>query len=353
LLDYSLLRNILFRFNAETSHNIVEFFLKLIKYMPFLNEYIIKINFIDDTKLHQNIFNTIFKHPIGLAAGFDKNGKIIDTTKTLGFSYSEIGTITLRPQSGNSKPRLFRHIKEKSIQNAMGFNNIGSYDVIKNIHNSNIKTPLGINIGKNKDIPNEYTLNQYKILIDKFKDLCTYIVINISSPNTLNLRDLQNEEFISDIFKLAKKLTSKPILLKLSPDMSNEKAIKLCNVAISSGADGIIATNTTIDYSLVKNPINNGGISGEVLNKKSYEFFKNIAKEFFGKTILISVGGISNATQAYERLKAGASLIQCYSGLIYQGPSMVRNINKDILKLIQNDGYNNISDIIGIDIKNN
>ena len=187
-------------------------------------------------------------------------------------------------------------------------------------------------------------------MIKNFEHLGDYLVVNISSPNTPNLRDLQNEEFIQSLFSKAKSITSKPIFLKIAPDMDASVAIILCKCAIDSGADGIIATNTTIDYSLLPNPQNFGGISGEVLKQKSYELFKAISKELFGKTILISVGGISNAQDAYDRIKAGASLVQVYSGFIFKGPSMVREINQGLVELLKNDGYEHISQAIGVDL---
>ncbi|MFA6788436.1 MAG: dihydroorotate dehydrogenase (quinone), partial [Arcobacteraceae bacterium] len=269
-----------------------------------------------------------------------------------GFGFTEIGTMTPKPQEGNAKPRLFRHKEEKSLQNAMGFNNEGSAVVAKNLSSVYPNAiPIGANIGKNKNTSQEDALNDYKILIEKFKDISDYLVINISSPNTPNLRDLQNEKFIAELFTMARSLTLKPIFLKIAPDMEANVAIDLCKTAVNSGASGIIATNTTIDYSLVKEPKEIGGISGAVLAPKSYELFKAIAQELFGKTILISVGGINNAQEAYKRLKAGASLVQCYSGLIFEGPSMVRKINTGILELMEKDGFKTIHDVIGSDLK--
>ena len=189
------------------------------------------------------------------------------------------------------------------------------------------------------------------MLIKKFEATSDYLVINISSPNTPNLRDLQNEKFITELFTMAKKLTQKPILLKIAPDMDPQVAIDLCNSAVNAGAAGIIATNTTIDYSLVPNCQDFGGLSGACLTDKSYSIFKEIAKELYGKTILISAGGISTGEQAYARIKAGASLVQSYSGLIFEGPSMVRKINEELLELMAKDGYSNITEAIGSDLK--
>ncbi len=352
MFNYDLLKKILFWFNPETAHSLGECALKVLPYITPLNQYMIKKNFIIDYKLQQEILGISFQNPVGLGAGFDKNATMINSMMALGFGFTEIGTMTPKPQEGNPKPRLFRHKKENSLQNAMGFNNEGSAVVAQNLAKVYpCAIPIGANIGKNKTTSQEEALNDYKILIEKFKDISDYLVINISSPNTPNLRDLQNEKFITELFTMARGLTSKPIFLKIAPDMEANVAIDLCKTAVNSGASGIIATNTTIDYSLVKEPKEIGGISGAVLAPKSYELFQALAKELFGKTILISVGGISNAQEAYKRLKAGASLVQCYTGLIFEGPSMVKNINTGILELMKKDGFKTIQDVIGSDLK--
>lgn len=339
-------------FQPETAHNIGELGLRVLPKCKLLNNYMVKKNFIMNPKLTQEIFGLEFKNPVGLAAGFDKNATMIKSMPALGFGFTEIGTMTPRAQEGNPKPRMFRYPKEKSVQNAMGFNNKGSAKVLENLKKVYPFTiPVGANIGKNKTTPEEHALLDYKALIRKFKDSSDYLVINISSPNTPNLRDLQNEEFINELFSMAKKLTDKPIFLKIAPDMQADVAIELCKTAVNAGADGIIATNTTIDYSLVPNCKDFGGLSGECLKQKSKELFEQIAKELFGKTVLISVGGISTASEAYARLKLGASLIQTYSGLIFEGPSMLKEINEGILKLMQKDGFENISEVIGSDLK--
>jgi dihydroorotate dehydrogenase len=247
---------------------------------------------------------------------------------------------------------MFRHIEEESIQNAMGFNNQGAYKVVKRVQKRYpFSTPIGINIGKNKVTSDKEAINDYIYLIKSFNGLGDYFVINISSPNTPGLRDLQNEEFITELFSKAKALTDKPILLKIAPDMTLKDAVALATLAVKKGADGIIATNTTIDYSLVKHPKDIGGISGAVLKQKSFEIFEAIAKKLYGKTTLISVGGIDSAQEAYKRIKAGASLVQIYSGLIFHGPDMIMNINKALIELIKADGYTNITEAIGADRK--
>ena len=352
MFSYNTLKKVLFRFEPETAHNIAETSLKVVSNCKIIQNFMENKNYINNNKLSQEIFGVSFANPVGLAAGFDKNATMVKAMPSLGFGFTEIGTMTPRPQDGNPKPRMFRYPEQKSVQNAMGFNNKGAHEVLKNlkkVYPSSI--PVGVNIGKNKLTPEEFALSDYKMLIKKFEQTSDYLVINISSPNTPNLRDLQNEKFITELFTMAKEFTKKPILLKIAPDMEAQVAIDLCKSAINAGASGIIATNTTIDYDLVPNCQDFGGLSGACLTNKSYNIFKEIAKELFGKTILISAGGISTGEQAYARIKAGASLVQSYSGLIFEGPSMVRKINEELLELIAKDGYANITEAIGADLK--
>jgi len=352
MTNYSTIKPLLFRLEPETAHHLAEFVLRLpnICQIPF--NLFLKSHFITHDVLKQELFGREFLNPVGLGAGFDKNATMIRGMQILGFGFTEIGTVTPRPQDGNPKPRMFRHIEEQSIQNAMGFNNDGAYKVVKRVKKRfPFTTPIGINIGKNKNTPEKEALNDYTHLIKSFDGLGDYFVINISSPNTPGLRDLQNEEFITKLFSEAKKLTDKPILLKIAPDMEIEDAMSLTKMAVEKGADGIIATNTTIDYSVVKNPKNIGGISGAALKEKSFKIFEAIAKELYGKTVLISVGGIDSAEEAYKRIKAGASLVQILSGLIFHGPNMIMDINRELIELIKADGYDNITQAIGSDRK--
>ncbi len=352
MFNYETLKKILFLLQPETAHNIAEIGLRFLPKCKLLNNLMVEKNFILSSKLSQELLGIKFPNPVGLAAGFDKNAKMIKAMPALGFGFTEIGTVTPKAQEGNPKPRMFRYPEYNSVQNAMGFNNHGSAKVLTDLQkNYPFIIPIGTNIGKNKNTPEEYALFDYKALIKKFEKISDYLVINISSPNTPNLRDLQNEKFINELFEMAKTLTKKPIFLKIAPDMEVDIAIKICNSAVDAGASGIIATNTTIDYSLIPNCKDFGGLSGECLKEKSYKLFKELAKEFFGKTTLISVGGVSTGTEAYKRLKAGASLVQSYSGMIFKGPSMVRKINEEILELMKQDGYNHISEVIGSDLK--
>jgi len=352
LFSYETLKRVMFNFEPETAHLVAGFGLKALPFCPPLYNKIRSHYFVDETILHQNIFGQEFKNPVGLAAGFDKNGEYIKATPALGFGYTEIGTITPLAQSGNQKPRLFRLIEDESIQNAMGFNNKGADFMLKKLKKlKSFDYPIGINIGKNKVTSEDRAIDDYKKLFEIFKDFGTYIVINISSPNTPGLRDLQNEKFIKEVFGVGKSITTKPILLKIAPDMSSQDAIDISKVALSAGASGIIATNTTIDYSLTPHAKDFGGISGKLLKDKSYHLFKDLASEVFGKGILISVGGIDSADEAYKRIKAGANLIQVYSMLIYRGPNLIKEINEGLIKMLKADGFENINQAVGADLK--
>jgi dihydroorotate dehydrogenase len=342
----------MFRLDPESAHIVAGYTLRALGLCPACVRLLANKYFVDNSVLHQNIFGRTFANPVGLAAGFDKDGDYISAMPALGFGFTEIGTVTPRPQNGNPKPRLFRLIEDRSIQNAMGFNNKGSYHMIKRLKKMRFfDYPVGINIGKNKTTPENEALKDYETLFRAFKDYGTYIVINISSPNTPGLRDLQNESFIKEIFRIGTEITDKPILLKIAPDMEPEQAIELCKSAVKAGAAGIIATNTTVDYTLTPHAKDFGGISGELLKEKSFTLFRAIANELYGQTILVSVGGIDSAAEAYRRIRSGANLIQIYSGLIYKGPSLAKEINKGLIRLIKADGYSTISEAIGADLK--
>ncbi len=352
MIDYEKLKPLLFQLDPETAHHLAASFLKLAEFAPGLVQALTGAEPVEDPRLRQEIFGVTFPNPVGLAAGFDKDAEMVPAIKALGFGYTEVGTVTPKPQPGNPKPRLWRHIEEEALQNAMGFNNKGAYAMqrrLKKLYPYDI--PIGVNIGKNKTTPEREALSDYEFGVKAFKNLCDYLVINLSSPNTPGLRDLQNERFIEALFEMAKSITDKPVLLKIAPDMPESMAVDLCAKAVESGADGIIATNTSIDYSLVKEPKEVGGISGRVIREKSFKIFEAIAKELYGKTTLISVGGIDSGYEAYRRIRAGASLVQVLTGLIYQGPALPGKINRTLLYLLEKDGFKNIGEAVGADRK--
>lgn len=349
---YNKTKKFLFKIDPENTHKIAEYFLQGVSNLSIFQEIFIKNFYFYDEILENEIFGLKFYNPIGLAAGFDKNALMIRGLSTLGFGFIEIGTVTKKPQGGNPKPRLFRHIIEESLQNAMGFNNDGGFRVsqrLKKIYP--FVLPIGINLGKNKIIPQEDALQNYQSVLEDFLDVGDYYVFNLSSPNTPNLRDLQNISFVDELFCMAKSKTNKPVFLKISPDMNTDSMLEVCQKAIEKGCDGIIATNTSIDYSLVSSPKKIGGISGKALKEKSLEVFKELSRAFFDKTILISVGGIDSSLEAYNRIKLGASLVQVYSSLIFYGPYLCKDFNSDIAEFLRKDGFMSIKDAIGVDRK--
>lgn len=352
-MNYDLLKAVLFKLNPEHAHHLAEYGLRTLNFLCpgllnlFADEYIV-----DDESLRQELLGLHFNNPVGLAGGYDKNATMIRPLSALGFGFLEIGTFTPLAQKGNEKPRLFRLAKQESVQNAMGFNNDGKDKIALRLQKIYpFILPLAANIGKNKLTPNDKAIEDYLILIKELQNLCDYFVINISSPNTKGLRDLQSKKFIVDLMKEAKKITQKAILLKISPDMSVELALKLCKEAINEGISGFIIANTSTDYTLLDNNRTFGGISGKLIQEKSGIFFKELARELFGKTLLIASGGIDSANVAYERIKNGANLVQVYTGLIFKGPALVRDINKRLIELLKQDGFLHISEAVGVNVR--
>ena len=351
-MNYDTLKKIFFRFDPETAHKIAEFGLRALYATPGGLEALAKFGVYKDEILTQNIWNLSFDNPVGIAGGFDKNATMIAPLAALGFGHIDFGTFTPRPQSGNEKPRLFRLVSEQSIQNAMGFNNEGA-DVIEHRVRKiyPFKIPIAANIGKNKATPNEDAISDYEALGRKFDGLCDFFIINVSSPNTPNLRALQENSFISELIGAMKKITNRPLVLKLAPDMSAAQAIALCECAVQSGASGIIINNTSVDYSLSPNARDFGGLSGRLITEKSRELFAQVARELFGRTILISCGGIDSAQEVYERIKSGASLVQIFTAFIFKGPFVAKSINEGLAELLRADGFNNISEAVGANLK--
>ena len=327
----------LFLFDPEKIHTFTFFMIKVFFKIPILGFIIESFYKVESPKLTRKLFGLNFENPVGIAAGFDKNATHISEFEKFGFGFIEIGTVTPKPQDGNPKKRLFRLKEDSAIINRMGFNNDGVAK-IKNRLNKKYKVLIGGNIGKNKITPNSQAKNDYLIC---FKDLYNYVdyfVINVSSPNTPGLRELQSKEFLNDLFNDLNKLRSKeiikkPILIKISPDLSKEKILEILEVIDTNNIDGIIATNTTINYPNLKSKNKNetGGLSGAPLYDKSNEVISFISKKTSGKLPIIGVGGISTPEQAVKKIEAGAHLIQLYTGIIYEGPGIVRKINKKLL----------------------
>ena len=327
----------LFLFDPEKIHTFTFFLIKVFFKIPILGFIIESFYKVESPKLTRKLFGLTFENPVGIAAGFDKNATHISEFEKFGFGFIEIGTVTPKPQDGNPKKRLFRLKEDTAIINRMGFNNDG-VTKIKNRLKKNYNVLIGGNIGKNKVTPNSQAKNDYIICFKELYDYVDYFVVNVSSPNTPGLRELQSKEFLNDLFIELNKLRSnetikKPILIKISPDLSKEKILEILEVIDTNNIDGIIATNTTIDYPNLKSKNKNetGGLSGAPLYDKSNEVISFISKKTNGKLPIIGVGGISTPEQAVKKIEAGAHLIQLYTGIIYEGPGIVRKINKTLL----------------------
>ena len=327
----------LFLFDPEKIHTFTFFLIKVFFKIPILGFIIESFYKVKSPKLVRKLFGLTFENPVGIAAGFDKNATHISEFEKFGFGFIEIGTVTPKPQHGNPKKRLFRLKEDTAIINRMGFNNDG-VTKIKNRLKKNYNVLIGGNIGKNKVTPNSQAKNDYIICFKELYNYVDYFVVNVSSPNTPGLRELQSKEFLNDLFIDLNKLRSnetikKPILIKISPDLSKEKILEILEVIDTNNIDGIIATNTTIDYPNLKSKNKNetGGLSGAPLYDKSNEVISFISKKTNGKLPIIGVGGISTPEQAVKKIEAGAHLIQLYTGIIYEGPGIVRKINKTLL----------------------
>ncbi len=337
----SIFKPILFNIDPEIVHHFVVKVFKIFK--PFFRFNYFKYHFYyngkPDSRLERELFGIKFPNPVGLAAGFDKNAEIYQQMSDHGFGFIEIGTVTPKPQDGNPKKRIFRLVNDDAIINRLGFNNDG-VDQIVNRLKKNINVIIGGNIGKNKDTLNERAVDDYLICFKKLYDYVDYFAVNVSSPNTPKLRDLQNTEGLRSILipliNENKKRSNKPILLKISPDLNNSDILSIVDLIQELKIDGIITTNTTLSREKLKSDnklkLQKGGLSGAPLRSRSTEVISLIHKYSKGKVPIVGVGGIMSPDDALEKLNAGASLIQVYTGFIYNGPSFIYKINREIIK---------------------
>jgi dihydroorotate dehydrogenase len=334
---YPLLRPLLFSLDPETAHEVT---LKLLNVAHISGVGKLVYPVIEDKPV--NVMGLNFKNPVGLAAGMDKNGDYIAALTALGFGFVEIGTVTPRPQPGNPKPRLFRLPEHQAIINRMGFNNLGIDHLLNQIKHSNYSGILGVNIGKNFDTPIENAVDDYLIGLRKAYTSASYITINISSPNTKNLRQLQQGDEIKALIASLKdeqlKLQQEhgiyvPLAIKIAPDLTDDEITHIARLLLEFEIDGVIATNTTIARDMIADhPLAHeaGGLSGAPVKDKSTHVVRVLAAELQGKIGIIAVGGILSAEDAQEKLQAGASLVQIYSGLIYRGPQLIEDIVKSL-----------------------
>lgn len=337
---YQLIKRLLFRFNPEKAHHLTFSFITL----PGVSKLAGLIYKKSDRRLKKTVFGLEFKNPVGLAAGLDKDATAFNELGDLGFGFIEIGTVTPLPQGGNDQPRLFRLPKDEALINRMGFNNKGVVEAAKKLRNRKDKSVLiGGNIGKNKNTPNENAIDDYILCFNQLFEVVDYFVVNVSSPNTPNLRALQEKEPLTALLQTLQQLNDqktkpKPILLKIAPDLTDSQLDDIIDIVKQTGIAGVIATNTTVSrdgLSYEKTQIEKlgaGGLSGKPLTKRSTEVIKYLKQRSGNAFPVIGVGGIHSAADALEKLEAGADLIQLYTGFIYHGPGLIMEINKAILQ---------------------
>ncbi|MBK8658309.1 MAG: quinone-dependent dihydroorotate dehydrogenase [Bacteroidetes bacterium] len=342
---YPIAKQLLFQLDAEEAHHFTIHQLQLLGKFPRLLSFLSGKK-ISHPSLHRHILGLDFPNPVGLAAGLDKNGDVIDEMGHLGFGFVEIGTITPQPQPGNDKPRLFRLISDEAIINRMGFNNVGAEVAAQKLKRRKTNIIVGANIGKNKVTPNEKAIRDYEFCFEKLFDYADYFVVNVSSPNTPGLRALQDKDSLTAILSSLqdinnRKVNTKPILLKIAPDLETEQITDVVDVVRKTQIQGIVATNTTISREGLHisnqeiEKIGAGGLSGKPVTAKSTQVLKYIAAEVqtdIQKPVLIGVGGIMNTADALEKFNAGADLVQLYTGFIYNGPELIQSINRALLK---------------------
>jgi dihydroorotate dehydrogenase len=361
---YQLIKKYLFKLDPEEAHEKTIEALHLAQKNPAVTTLMRLLYGFGDKRLATELWGLKFPNPVGLAAGYDKNAEVYLALAALGFGFIETGTITPIAQPGNNRPRLFRLVDDKAVINRMGFNNKGAYIASQSlIDYAFADIPIGVNIGKNKTTPNELAADDYEKCLDMLYRYGHYFVINVSSPNTPNLRDLQQTESLRELLRrvrgkateLEKRgVKAKPILLKIAPDMSDEQMHDVIRVAVEEKMSGIIATNTTLSRDGLSERVHAdevGGLSGKPLTERSTAWIRDIYQEVGGELPIIGVGGIFTGDDAYDKIRAGASLVQVYTGMIYEGPGIVKRINKRLLQLMERDGFSTISEAVGADHK--
>jgi dihydroorotate dehydrogenase len=338
---YRFIKKILFLLSPEKAHRLTMKMCSFICAIPGGKTLLKSLFCYDNPALKRELFGITFPNPVGLAAGFDKDARYVDTLACLGFGFIEIGTVTPLPQPGNDKPRLFRLPKDKALINRMGFNNEGAEAAAGRLKKRKSPIIIGGNIGKNKITPNENAMNDYATCFHALYDVVDYFTVNVSSPNTPGLRGLQEKEPLRQLLLHLQKLNSqktlaKPVLLKIAPDISNDQLDDIIEIIYETNLYGIVAANTTISREGLETPSDKvqsmgaGGLSGKPLQKRSTEIISYIHQKSEGSIPIIASGGIFSAEDAYEKLSAGASLVQVYSGFIYEGPGVVKNICKGL-----------------------
>ncbi|MFZ5469543.1 MAG: quinone-dependent dihydroorotate dehydrogenase [Myxococcota bacterium] len=347
---YRWVRPLLFLLPAEAAHRLVLWVLSLLEGALGLCRHL-RRRALRGVDLSSSVAGLHFPNPLGLAAGLDKDAEALPAFFALGFGFVEVGTVTPRPQPGNPRPRLFRLPEHRALINRMGFNNRGMAAMAGRLRELAWRpAPLGINVGKNKDTPNHHALDDYVAAVDMLEPLGDYLAVNASSPNTPGLRELQEPEALERLLRALRQRTQRPLFLKIAPDLGPEAVDAIVDVALACGVDGLIATNTTITRPMV-DPLapEPGGLSGAPLRPLANEVVRRAYARARGRLAIIGVGGVFTAEDAYEKIRAGASLIQLYTSLVYEGPPLVRRILTGLSDLLRRDGFRAVSDAVGVD----
>ena len=358
---YKLVRPLLFKFDAETIHRLVMKALQIAFSISFLRGVARRIYFRTAPPLRQEIWGLDFPNPVGLAAGFDKNAECVNELASFGFGFIEAGTVTGKAQEGNPRPRMFRLKADQGLLNRMGFNNEGSEVVADRLEKTDVEPLLGVNIGKSKVVPLEEADSDYEKSFRRLYDHGRYFVVNVSSPNTPGLRDLQKYEPLAKLLGHIQDLNSelaeernckpRPLLVKISPDLSDGELDAVLKVVDEREIDGIIATNTTVRRDNLETEgqedLGSGGVSGRPLHERSVDFISRIYRKTDGELPIVGVGGIFSAADALEAIRAGASLVQVWTGFVYEGPGLARRINEGLLEACQRNGWDSISEAAG------
>lgn len=340
---YKLIRPLLFLFGPEQIHTLLFGFLRVLTAVPGMKALFRAFYNFEDKRLEKQLFGLTFKNPVGLAAGFDKDAKLLDILSCFGFGFIEIGTLTPKAQPGNDKPRLFRLPKDHALINRMGFNNEGVFSAVTRLRKERSTLIVGGNIGKNKLTPNESAHEDYAACFEALYEHVDYFVVNVSSPNTPGLRALQEKAPLQQLLLTVKRLSlqkpvAKPVLLKIAPDLTQGQLDDIVDILKTTGIDGVIATNTTISREGLETSqeelqrIGAGGLSGKPLTRRASAVIRYLRQTLGPGFPIIGVGGIMSAEDAIEKLEAGADLVQIYTGFIYEGPALVKRINKAVLK---------------------
>lgn len=346
-----LVRPLLFALAPETAHDAGMLAMRGLFGIEMLQNAAAKRLSVAEPSLATRVLGLDFANPLGVAAGFDKNGRVVDQLAAFGFGFVEVGTVTFQPQPGNPRPRLFRLPADGALINRFGFNNDGASAVVERLRRIRRKCVVGVNIGRNKDVPNEDAIANYLSSFDLAAEVADYIAINVSSPNTPGLRDLQREESLRELLTAVRnRKTSRrvPLLVKIAPDLADGEIESVSAAAIEIGIDGIIATNTTIGRTNIKTLIEeSGGLSGIPLRARSTDVVARIFSVTRGNLPIIGVGGVFSGADAFEKIAAGASLVQAYTGFVYGGPSFARSVNESLAKILKDRGFSGVGEAVG------